>query len=319
MGPLTVPFERVGLELELLTPPRSTRLTFAERLASRVRGRVEVGFKYLSEGTLPDGRPLCRLSMAARVRTRHGVLATFVDDGTLHDGLPRRPAKRTLQATDELRLALLVERLGWSRRLEQRLDEVARIFGGTFEGGTLLDAFGHPLVVSLEEPASWHRVCEVVTRPLEGPRDRERTIETILSVANELGCTVPRTAALHAHYDAAPWRSTARLGRLILEQHRHRERWWDVLGPNPACTKLGPFGPTVRRVAKERGRVPFATFAAALGLAGATKEADLNILGVIERFPKQPTLEVRCLPMSLSAEGVLRSLADAEALLAESW
>ncbi len=319
MGQLTRPFERVGLELELLTPPRSTRLTFAQRLASKVRGTVEVGFKYLSEGTLPDGRPLCRLSMAARVRTKKGVLASFVDDGTLHGGLPIRPARRTLQATDELRLALLIERLGWSTRLGERLDEVARLFGGTFDGGTLLDAFGHPLVVTLEEPASWHRVCEVVTRPLEGAADRRRSVETILSVANELGCTVPRTAALHAHYDAAPWRSTARLGRLILQHHRHRQRWWSALAPNPACTKLGPFGPTVRRVAEARGRVPFATFAAALGLAGAKKEADLNILGVIERFPKQPTLEVRCLPMSLSPGAVLRSLEATEALLAESW
>lgn len=317
MGQLTNPFARVGLELELLTAPRTTRLTFAERLARAVRGTVEVGFKYASEGTLPDGRPLCRLSMAARVRDRAGVFATVVDDPTLRDGLPARPARRTLHATDELRLALLIERHGWARTLEERLGPIAELFGGPLERGTLFDAVGHPVVVTLEEPAAWHRVCEVVTRPLVGARERRRALERILTVAEDLGCTVPHTAALHAHYDAAPWRSTKRLATLILRHAAERARWWTTLAPNPACTKLGPFAPQVQRVARERGRVSFPTFAAALGLAGAKKEADLNLLGVIERFPRQPTLEVRCLPMPTTPADGLASLEAAEGLLAE--
>jgi hypothetical protein len=46
-----------------------------------------------------------------------------------------------------------------------------------------------------------------------------------------------------------------------------------------------------------------------------SKACDLNVLGVIERHPKQPTLEVRCLPMSLSPEAVLTSLETVEGLL----
>jgi hypothetical protein len=306
----------VGLELELLAPPSQSRVAFARALARRVKGRVELGFKYWSEGTLPDGRPLCRLSLAARVLERDGrALATIVDDVTLHGGLPTRPRARTLHATDDLRLALLVERLGWSASAERRLEWVKTLFGGFFEGGTLHDAFGHPLVVMLEEPAAHQRVCEVVTRPLLA-RERAATVDAVLDVAHRLRCTVPPTAALHAHYDAGPWRSVRALGHLIVDHAARRDAWWRALSPNPRCLKLAPFPPDAVRVAREGARVPFRTFAAALKLAGVDKACDVNVLGVIEPHPRQPTLEVRCLPMSLDAAAVLRSLEAAEALLA---
>lgn len=305
----------MGLELELLTPKGQTRVSFARALARRVKGRVELGFKYFSEGTLPDGRPLCRLSLAARVVERSGrVLVTLVDDNTVREGLPAKPARRTLHATDDLRLALLVERRGWSDAESARLSAVQELFDGFERGGTVHDAFGHPLVVTLNEPASWHRVCEVVTRPLEGA-ERSRVVSLVLDVAAELGCTLPSTAALHAHYDAAPWRDVARLRRLILDHARHRAEWWQALAPNPRCLKLAPFPADVVRVARQRGRVSFSTFGAALKLAGLEKACDLNLLGVIEPHPRQPTLEVRCLPMSLAPRGVLETLRVAERLL----
>ena len=68
----------MGLELELLTPKGHTRVSFARALARRVKGRVEFGFKYFSEGTLPDGRPLCRLSLATRVVERGGRVLAWV-------------------------------------------------------------------------------------------------------------------------------------------------------------------------------------------------------------------------------------------------
>jgi hypothetical protein len=58
--------------------------------------------------------------------------------------------------------------------------------------------------------------------------------------------------------------------------------------------------------------------AAALHLAGANKACDLNLLGVIEPHPRQKTLEVRCLPMSLNTDAVLSTLNAAERLLREA-
>lgn len=306
----------MGLELELLTPKGHTRVSFARALARRVKGRVEFGFKYFSEGTLPDGRPLCRLSLAARVVERDGrVLATLVDDNTIRDGLPAKPARRTLHATDDLRLALLAERVCWSDSEDARLEQLEALFDGFVEDGTLHDAFGNPLVITLNEPRSWHRVCEVVTRPLDGNRERRSVVDAVLATAKALGCTLPSTAALHAHYDAAPWRDVKRLSRLVMEHAAHRDAWWAALTPNPGCLKLAPFPADVVRVAQRPGRVGFSTFAAALRLAGATKACDLNVLGVIEPHPRQRTLEVRCLPMSLEVDALLSSLERAELLL----
>lgn len=308
---------RVGLELELLAPRNRTRFTFARALARAVRGRVEFGFKYFSEGALPDGRPLCRLSSAARVRDSRGrVLVTLVDDNTIRDRLPQRPAARTLHATDDVRLALLAERTCWASRLDARLASLAQWFDGVVEGGTLCDAFGHPLVVTLSEPRAWHRVCEVVTRPLETRAERARVVKTVLTVAATEGFSIPSTAALHAHYDAAPWRSVRRLKALVLEHSAHRAAWWAALLPNRRCLKLAPFPEAVVRVAREAGpALSFHTFAAALELAGLNKACDLNLRGVVERHPRQRTLEVRCLPMSLDVQAVLASLETAEALL----
>lgn len=311
----TDPLERVGLELELLAPRGVDRPALAHAIARRVRGHVEYGFKYWSEGTLPDGRPLCLLSNAVRVVDARGVLVTLVDDNTLRDGLPARPKKRTLAGTDDVRLALLAERTCWSRRRDERLEPLAALFGGEVAEGGVRDAFGHPVVVPLEEPASWARVCELVTRPLATRAERQQVVGLTLGAAQELKLSVPRAAALHAHYDAAPWRSTPALRRLILDSVERRAEWQARLRPNPNCRKLGPFPADVVRVAKEGARVTFPTLAAAVRLAGAKKDGDVNVLGVVEPRPRHATLELRCLPMSLEPHVVLASLDAAEALL----
>jgi hypothetical protein len=88
--------------------------------------------------------------------------------------------------------------------------------------------------------------------------------------------------------------------------------------PNPHCKKLGPPPADVVRVAREASAdTPFSTFAAALKLAGAHKALDLNVLGVIEPFPVQPTLELRCLPMAKDHAAIAASVTAAEALLME--
>lgn len=309
------PLERVGLELELLAPRGVDRPAVAHALARRVRGHVEYGFKYYSEGQLPGGRPLCLLSEAVRVVDGNGVLATLVDDNTLRAGLPARPKRRTLAATDDVRLALLAERQCWSRRRDGRLAPLAALFGGEASEGGLTDPFGHPVVVPLEEPVAWARVCEIVTRPLATRAERAQVVGLVLDAARELRLVVPASAALHAHYDAGPWRSTPALRRLILDSVDRRADWHARLAPNPRCRKLGPFPPDVVRVAREGARVVFPTFAAAVRLAGAKKEGDVNVLGVVEPRPRHPTLELRCLPMSLDAGRVLASLEAGEALL----
>lgn len=312
------PFARVGLELELLAPPRMTRASIARHLARRLRGRVEHGFKYYSEGQLPDGRPLCLLSDASRVVDGRGhALLTLVDDNTIRDELPTRGGREWLLATDDVRLALWFERHSWSKgdSPEARLEFAREAFSGSFEEGALFDAYGHRLVTRLTEAASHRRVCEVVTRVLTRA-ERARLLVAVCEVAQELGLVIPQAAALHAHYDAAPWKQVRALSRLVLRSTSERATWMNALRPNARCKKLGPFPDAAVQVAQHApGKVGWGPFAAALHLAGVQKACDFNIRGVIERYPRHPTLEVRCLPMSLHASEVLERLGAAEALL----
>ena len=99
------------------------------------------------------------------------------------------------------------------------------------------------------------------------------------------------------------------LRRLVLKWSEERERWLATLKPNPRCRKLGPFPPDVVRVAREAtDDLPFSTLAAGMLLGGLHRAIDVNVLGVVERYPKQPTVEVRCLPGSLDAEATLTRL-----------
>jgi hypothetical protein len=131
----------------------------------------------------------------------------------------------------------------------------------------------------------------------------------VMKLARTLGFTVPREAAVHAHFDAGPFRSTARLRSLVLRWTAERDAWLARLQPNPHCRKLGPFPRDVVRVAQTADdATPFETVAAGYLLAGLHRAVDLNLLGLVEQHPRHPTLEVRCLPGSLDVDATLARL-----------
>lgn len=298
---------RVGLELELLAPEGSTRLTLARALASKWGARVQSGFKYHGAGFLPEGRPDCRLSEAFRVVRGKEVLATLVDDPTIVDDLDSRDERRVpLARTDDVRLALWLERRSWAASSSKRLSALVKEFDAREVDGVVFEPLGHPLVAWTTEPAQRQRVCEVVLPPLTGPA-LGRALQEVCAVASKLGFLIPAEGAVHAHFDAAAFRSTKALRRLMSRWMKERSTALRVLEPNPRCRKLGPYDDAVMRVVKQADdALPFATFAAALELAGLHRAVDVNVLGVVERFPKQPTVEVRCLPSTLDAEATLR-------------
>jgi hypothetical protein len=326
---------RVGLELELLTPAGKTRFDVAAALAHRVGGRVVFGLKHVVEGLTPDQRPLCALSLAARVFSETGEpLATMVDDVTIREHVGEQKASGLGVVIDDARI---------SKWLEQRsfvadepdafkvLEPLVREWGGTLDAGSgavrVVDLWGQVLAVVVDEPLDHHRVCEIVTRPLEWaasttagpPADPAHALlREALAAAADVGCTVPEAAALHLHVDATPWQTTPALCALVDAWDKRHAEIRARLKPNPRCKKLGPFPHDAARVAREAPKdLPFATLAAALKMAGAKKELDLNILGAIDRHPAQPTVEIRCLPMSLALEAVARSVDQAIAILDE--
>lgn len=306
---------KVGLELELLAPPGLTRDDLARALARELGGAVTFGWKYHGAGALPDGRPDCRLTSAARVEVKGKWFASFVDDPTLRDDLPERDALSFAARTDDVRLAAFIERRCWHRDARQRLHALTTTFDARETEEGLVDPWGLPLVRWHVEPAERARVCEVVLRPL-ADRERPAVLRRVMRRAAALGFTVPLEAAVHAHFDAAPFRSTRALRRLVLEWSAE---WRARFEPNPRCRKLGPFPEPVRRVAREASDDDaFEVIAAGVLLAGLGRELDLNLLGLVERFPRHPTVEVRCLPGSLDAEATLQRLALAETFLRQA-
>ncbi|MEW5849606.1 MAG: amidoligase family protein [Myxococcota bacterium] len=322
---------RAGFELELLAPSGRGRHALAQALARRVGGAVRYGFKYISEGTTPEDRPICHLTPAYRVLdAQGGVHVTLVDDITIREQLeasapPGEHGYRVVM--DDLRLALWLERVAWVEepRLELMLRSVVETFNVTLpprpldEGRHVVrDPFGNTVCVVEPTGGERERVCEVVTRPLTRA-ERRAVLTEILDVAKDLGFVAPVEAALHVHLDRAPWMETRRLTQLIVDHSVLRPMLITEWQPNPRCRLLGPFPPHVLRVAEEApGDLPFAELCAALDLAGATKSSDINILGVIRPYPKQPTLEVRSLPMTLDADSLLESVARVERFLDES-
>lgn len=294
-------------------------------------------------GAHEDGRRILRLSPAARVVDQGGApLLHFVDDVTIAEALSREAPRASglfRLVMDDLRLALLTERTAWGdeQTPESVLAPLLSLWSGTLgpqglygvkrpEQRALLDPQGHILGVVCEPEPDRERVCEVVTRPLSRS-ERAGVVTRVLDAASRLGFVVPEEAALHVHVDAAPWQSAAALSALMVAMNEHRDNLRETFETNPRCRKLAPFSDELMALAREAlaytsrsGVEPdFEDFASELRAAGVVKWTDVNLEGVVSPFPRQPTLEVRFLSMSLDAHKVLALVEQVESVLLGQW
>src|SRR5439155_14734424 len=135
--------------------------------------------------------------------------------------------------------------------------------------------------------------CEVVTRPLERG-EREGVLGTVLGVAAQLGFRAPADGGVHVHLDGAPWRSTERLSKLILEYHAQRDALLAQLQPNPQSEAWrGPFSAELLLAAQQSSGLPYPIFRKWLLGCSPINRSDLNLLGVLVERPAQPTLAAR--------------------------
>jgi hypothetical protein len=324
---------RTGFELELLAPVGRSRFDLAHALAERIEGRVRYGLKYISEGLYRPRTPICDLTLSAVVEDSSGrALFTLVDDVTIKADLdPHAPTSDGLFriVIDELRLALWLEARAPVEKPhpEALLDPLLTVFSGELQSQgeghakhpahrPAVDPWGNTLAVVALYPGQRERVCEVVTAPLFR-EEREETIALVLSTALELGFSIPHEAALHLHLDAAPWQDARRLRTLITEVTSLRKLLYRELAPNPNCTRLGAFSLELVRAAQSHADDDFQALADRIEGTRPTKYCDVNILGVIRKKPRQPTLEVRCLPMGLSPKEIFHSVHTVEGLLSD--
>lgn len=327
------PDSKTGFELELLAPRGKSRRDLAIALAKATGGEVRQGFKYQSEGPHRDGRPICDLTPAWRIEHDGDVLFTLVDDVTVRDGLDAdadTPEGLFRLVLDDLRFALWAEPRCWAEdgaapevQLAPLLETFEARIGARGRDGAKVEhhrvvatRWDHALCVLAAYEGERERVCEVVTRPL-GRDEREDVIARILDCALAAGFVPPAEAALHVHLDNAPWMSSERLCQLIADSAAARSMLYEILKPNPRCRRLAAFAPDMVRLARTRAALPFDELRKLLLDAGATKYVDINVLGVLKERPRHPTVEVRCLPMSLDVAEMFSNVAAVEDFLGE--
>jgi hypothetical protein len=316
---------RVGVEIELLTPRGTTRADLACAIAGRVGGRVEPVFHRDSEPSAVPGLSSFRhLTRGFTVLDgAGGELCSIVDDVTIVAGLDVHavplPGWHRIVTDDPRLLNLLAEVCDPAADVAEVLEPVARLFGTRIQeaGGAIhkvVDRDGASVAMAAPLPGERHRPAELVTVPLA--EDHAAALERLLGPARELGCTVPVEAAVHLHFDAAPFRTPRALANLVELFAGWRPAIWRVLATNPACRRLGPPPPALVELGPRlRGLHDWAQVGPLLTGIELTKYSDLNITHLLRAPAVKDTLEVRGLPGADTAQAIMCGARIVEGLL----
>ncbi|WP_417487928.1 amidoligase family protein [Maricaulis sp.] len=315
-----------GFEIELMAPRGLSRRDLADRIAERAGGRVRTVFYPQSEPSLVPGMPVFEnLVLGFEVVGSAGErVALCVDDLTLRDGLNPRaaplPGWMRILSDDARLLALVAEHCDPDADLADILAPVAALFGTEpeyTEGGItkIVDRAARSIAMAAPLPGERERPCEIITRPYED--DPEAKLTALLADASALGFTVPREAAVHIHFDAAPLCDAAILSRLVETLHRHGAYLRDLVGTNPACVRLGPIADElVERVRSEAFLdADWDKARTMLAETKPTKYADFNLLNIAHALPDKHTFEARIFPGSMDVADIMRNARLLEAVL----
>jgi hypothetical protein len=335
----TVLNERIGFEIELLAAVGEDRRTLADRIGREQGGSVARFFHTDSEPSLVPGMGhFWHLTPGFRVSDSDGhAVADLVDDITIvadlrHDARPGSAAPRAVPDEHSYRilsddgrlLRLVADRTRPDAPFLEVLDDVGELFGTRVETvGTvrrLRDRAGASIAMATSLAAGRERPCEIVTPPLT--RDHEAALETLLRPARELGFTVPVEAAVHLHFDGAPYRSVAAFSNLVRLFGHWRDALHVALATNPACTRLQALPPALLELVEKQDAAGsseadhWARLQAAAKATGLTKYFDVNLTALLSDAPPRDTVEVRILPGSLHGDQITHRAALVEALLA---
>jgi hypothetical protein len=323
---------RAGFEIELLAPPGRSRQTLAEHLAAVAGGRVRPVWHHDSEPSLVPGLGrFLHLTRGFEVQRADGTpVCTLVDDVTLIDDLDPRaaapPGWFRILSDDARLLNLLAAQSDPAGELSGALDAAARLWGTRVQriGDVyrLDDPAGATVALAAPHGGERERACEIVTPPLTG--DHGAALQALLGPARALGFTVPAEAAVHVHFDGAPFRQPHALANVIRLFGYWRQALHALLRTNPACRRLAPLpaplmaaaggGPSLDDAAA--GRSPsLEDLRRAAAEGGLSKFFDVNLTQLLTGSPRRDTIEVRILPGTLDADDVLNRAGLVELLL----
>lgn len=312
---------RTGVEIELLAPPGSSRRDLAVEIARRHGGAVRPIWYHDSEPSLVPGLGrFLHLSQGFEVCRASGEpVCRLVDDITLVADLDAgaRPSGEWYRVlTDDFRLLRLIARhTDPAAPLAAVLGPVAALWGVPIERHgdvvRLDDGAGATIALAAPQGGERERPCEIVTPPLVS--GHACALEELLAPARDLGFTVPREAAVHLHYDAAPFRCAPTLANVVRLFALWGPALRDALGTNPHCRRLGPL--PAELVAAAAGRPSYDELREAAQRGGVTKFADVNLVQLFADRPLRDTVEIRVLPGAIHADAIVTRAALVEQLL----
>lgn len=309
---------RVGIEFEWLAPKGYSRQTYAQYLATQIKGSIGHFWHPQVEPASVPGTPLFHnLTQGFSVHDSKGrKLAHTVGDLTIQAQLNRlesaKPGWNRL-VSDDIRLLLLAARHTPAMGdLYTSLTSIAELFGTKPQQHDSIvrieDEYQSSIILGAPMPGERERVCEVVSGIIEQPTLAD--IEQLIEPAQKLGFTIPLESATHIHFCALPLQHPRTLRNLIFFLHEYRLVLRDILQTNPRCVRLGSWPQELFSVVGEQDFVhcSWSQATSRLLTLPLTKFCDFNIKNLIHGFKNKNTFELRILPGLMEAEPILDAI-----------
>ncbi|MFT7044520.1 MAG: hypothetical protein ACI81O_001619 [Cyclobacteriaceae bacterium] len=301
---------KVGIEVELMAPSNSSRLSLAQAMATACSGQVQVFFFPQAEpAKSSSGAAFQNLTQGFRVTDGAGrKVAELVDDLTLQRDCDKQhlpqPGWYRIVSNDARLLNLVQQHCDPAAVPAVLLEPIAKLFGTkpTEQGGMIrvADIDDSPVVMLAPLPGERHRPCELISAPIDG--QFESTIAGLLAPAHDLGFTLAAEAATHLHFDGTLLRSSRVIARLIQFFNHFEKALRARVLTNPLNRRLASLPSTLVTMAGEANFQNAAWDQARQRMldAGVSKYADVNFLNLARDDKRKPTLEVRMIGPSMS-------------------
>jgi hypothetical protein len=317
---------KIGVEVELLAPPGSSRLTLATALATAQGGSVRRVLHQDSEPSKVPGHPIFyNVTLGFEALDAHGdLIARCVDDLTLQDDLNRRappqPGWWRMICDDERLLRLLSFHTDPSLALPDALAALPPLFRGHLlaaPGGIfrLVDSVGAPLAIAAPLPGERERPCEVITPPLT--RDHAATLDALLDAARAHGFSIPREGATHIHFDADPLRDPHAIANLVNLLSTWGSRLRTLCDTPPHFRRVGGWPPSLLACvnAPDFRALPWPDAQARLKALELSKYCDFNLKNVAYARADRHTFEARIFPSYTRSAPIIAAATLFQAIL----
>jgi hypothetical protein len=306
----------VGVEIELIAPPGSSRLRLAEAIAAAHGGRVNRIFYPQSEPSQIPGTPILEnLTLGFEVLdAQHRVIAWCVDDLTLQADCdrtaPPQPGWYRIVG-DDIRFMQIVSHLTKAKLpLAEVLQPVAKTLGLELQLGPegmvkLAADQGPPIAIAARLPGERERPCELITPPLTA--EQLPQMGDYLQIARQFKFYAPVEGATHLHFDAAPLCSAPVIRNLVHLLWAYGPTLKGLVDSNPRCQRLGLWPPELLTLVQDPawGSLSWSAASDRLKTVPLTKYCDFNLKNIVYAPRHKHTLEIRILPVYLDLPPLL--------------